>query len=412
MSTASGAGVLREVPLGPGGPVVVRGAVEVERTVDGWLPRRLPAWAREQIPDVFMRHTAAESTGIRLAFRTAARVVELEVRSTRMAPRTDAVLPPGVYELTDEHAILASAGAVAGSRYVFSFERPEGVVVPGPASLVRFAGIDGDGSPRDLELWLPYNESVELLSLHADAPVSAPSPSARLRWLHHGSSISHGYRAATATGTWPAVAARRAGVELTNLAFSGNAMLDPFTARTMRDTEAELITLKVGINLVNGDVMRVRAFRPAVDGFLDTLREGHPTTPIVVVSPIWCEPVEHSAGPTVQDPSRAEEWSIAGGTPEQLTEGKLSLGVIREELRTIVARRAARDPNLAYLDGLALYGAADAAAMPLPDNLHPGPDVQRLIGERFADAVLAPHAVRAIAANRVVLDELSRRRRR
>ena len=44
----------------------------------------------------------------------------------------------------------------------------------------------------------------------------------------------------------------------TNLGFSGSAMLDPFTARTIRDQPADLISLKLGINLVNGDAMRMR----------------------------------------------------------------------------------------------------------------------------------------------------------
>lgn len=289
--------------------------------------------------------------------------------------------------------MIASASGVAGSRYVFSFEHPEGRTVEGPLTTVRFEALPGDALELEpeLELWLPYTDSIELVALRADAPVRPPAPppgSPPLRWLHHGSSISHGYRAESTTGTWPVVAALAAGVELTNLAFSGNAVLDPFTARTMRDVPADLITVKLGINLVNGDLMRMRAFRPAVDGFLDTLREGHPSTPIVVISPIWCEPVEASAGPTVQDPSRAEEWSIAGGTPEQVAEGKLSLRSIRSALAEIVARRSATDPHLSYLDGLELYGPADAAAMPLPDNLHPGPDVMRLIGERFAARVL------------------------
>ena len=54
----------------------------------------------------------------------------------------------------------------------------------------------------------------------------------------------------------------------------------------MRDTPADLISVKIGINLVNTDLMRVRAFGPAVHGFLDTIREGHPSTPLLVVSPI------------------------------------------------------------------------------------------------------------------------------
>jgi len=375
--------------------VEIRGAIAIDRTDHGLLPRRLPAWARAQIPDTFMVQTTAESAGVRLAFRTAASVLELDVQATRMVPDDVAPVPASSYDLTGGGSLVAQALAVAGSRYVFSFEHPSGQVVPGPASTVRFEGLGAaDGLERDFELWLPYTDEVELLALRADAPVTHPREADALRWLHHGSSISHGYRAASTTGTWPVVAALRAGVDLTSVAFSGNAMLDPFTARTMRDAPADLISLKIGINLVNGDVMRLRAFRPAVHGFLDTIRDGHPETPIVVASPIWCEPVEHSAGPTVQDPSKSFEWSIAGGTADDAAQGKLSLGVIRAELRDIVARRSASDPNLHYLDGLELYGRADAAAMPLPDNLHPGPDAQRHIGERFAELVLEPFTAR------------------
>ncbi|SDK89258.1 GDSL-like Lipase/Acylhydrolase family protein [Glycomyces sambucus] len=368
-------------------PAMVRGAVELEATGRGLLPHRLPRWARRQIPDRFMVQTSAESTGVRLALRTAADVIELDVQARRIAADAETPFPPSTYELTEAGAVAAVATAVAGSRFVFTFERPEGEIVPGPDATVRFTGL-ANGAERDLELWLPYHDAVELLELRADAPVAAQPDTGALRWVHHGSSISHGYRAETTTGTWPAVAALRAGVHLTNLAFSGNAMLDPFTARTIRDTPADLITLKTGINLVNGDVMRVRAFRPAVDGFLDTIREGHPETPIVLVSPIWCEPVETKAGPTVQDPDRAEEWSVAGGTEADVRAGKLSLQVIRAEIAAIVDRRQDDDHRLHHLDGLTLYSGIDAAASPLPDNLHPGPDVQRLIGERFAERVL------------------------
>ncbi|MFC3493811.1 GDSL-type esterase/lipase family protein [Glycomyces rhizosphaerae] len=371
-------------------PEMIRGAVEIEETDRGLIPHRLPRWARRQIPDRFMIQTSAESAGIRLALRTAADVVELDVQTRRIAADATAPMPPSAYEITEGGALVATATAPIGSRYVFTFERPNGEIAPGPDATVRFEGLAA-GVERDLELWLPYYDHVELLALRVDAPVSTVADAA-LRWVHHGSSISHGYRADTTTGTWPVVAALESGAHLTNLAFSGNAMLDPFTARTIRDIRADLVSLKLGINLVCGDVMRVRAFRPAVDGFLDTIREGHPDTPIVLVSPIWCEPVETSAGPTIQDPARSEEWSIAAGSEDDVATGKLSLRVIRAELESIVDRRRADgDRRLHYLDGLALYGENDAAAMPLPDNLHPGPDVQRLIGERFADQILAQH---------------------
>lgn len=388
---------LRRVPIERS---MIRGAVEIEETARGLLPHRLPAWARPQIPDRFMVQTSAESAGIRLALRTAADVIELDVQGRRIADSATTPLSPSVYEVTSGAALVASAAVPTGSRFVFTFEDPSGEVVPGPDATARFEGL-GTGGERELELWLPYNDHVELLELRADAPVAvAPEPEA-LRWVHHGSSISHGYRADSTTGTWPVVAALRAGSALTNLAFSGNAMLDPFTARTIRDTPADLISLKTGINVISGDAMRMRTFRPALEGFVDTIRDGHPDTPIVLVSPIWCEPVESHAGPTIQDPDRDTEWSIAEGTEADVEKGKLSLRTIRAATAAIVERRRGDgDELLHYVDGLSLYGERDASVMPLPDNLHPGPDVQRLIGERFADAVLAGFKPRKLQRSR------------
>ena len=124
-------------------------------------------------------------------------------------------------------------------------------------------------------------------------------------WLHHGSSISHGSDAESPSTTWPALAAALGGVELVNLGFGGSALLDPFTARTLRDTPADLISVKIGINLVNTDLMRLRAFGPAVHGFLDTIREGHPSTPLLVVSPLLCPIHEDTPGPAGAGPRPA-----------------------------------------------------------------------------------------------------------
>ena len=138
--------------------------------------------------------------------------------------------------------------------------------------------------------------------------------------------------------------------------------------------------------MVNHDVMRLRAFRAAVHGFLDTIRDGHPTTPLLLVSPIWCGIHEDTPGPAGPDLSAIASGVlrfVATGDPAEVATGRLTLQVIRAELAGIVAHRA--DPRLAYLDGLALFGEADAATYPLPDDLHPGPDAHRLIGERFAE---------------------------
>lgn len=367
------------------GPVELRGAVRVARTEHGVLPKRLSAASERQLPDDFMRASVSQCAGIRLAFRTTATRIELSVLATKLIESEVAPMPPADYELTVDGELVQRRSSTAGNRLVFTFEEPDAYLIAGEPDTLRFEGLPQHD--KEIELWLPYTDEVELLELRADAPVTRPAPVNRLRWLHHGSSISHGYVASSTTSTWPVASARAAHAELTSVAFSGNAMLDQLTARTMRDVPADFISLKVGINLVNADAMRMRVFRTAVHGFLDTIRDGHPTTPLLVVSPIFCGPVEDAAGPTIQDPSRTEPWTTTAGTVEDVAAGKLSLNAIRDELSRIVKQRRESDPAIHYLDGLKLYGASDAETMPMPDNLHPADDVQALIAARFVELV-------------------------
>ncbi|MEU8779120.1 SGNH/GDSL hydrolase family protein [Streptomyces sp. NPDC048606] len=364
---------------------LLRGALDLERTERGLLPHRLPAWARRQIPDGQLAMAQSQPAGVRLAFRTRATAVELDVVATKRIYRGAPPRPDGVYELLVDGRLAGRAVAPEGDALVIDLSSGATHTRPGPVETLRFTGLPEH--EKAVEIWLPYDETTRLVALRTDDPVDPPRTGDRRVWVHHGSSISHGSNAATPTGTWPAVAAALGAVELVNLGFGGSAVLDPFTARTIRDTPADLISVKVGINIVNLDVMRLRAFGPAVHGFLDTIREGHPTTPLLVVSPLHCALHEDTPGPTLPDLGALSEGRmgfVAAGDPAETAAGKLTLAVIRAELARIVGERAADDPHLYHLDGLDLYGEADAAAMPLPDALHPDPAAHRHIGERFA----------------------------
>jgi len=154
---------------------------------------------------------------------------------------------------------------------------------------------------KDVALWLPQAAAVELRALRIDAGAEVASRvRTGRRWVHYGSSISHCMEAATPLGIWPAVAARRAGVELLSLGFAGQCHLDGFVARTIRELDADCISAKVGINIVNADSMKERCFVPALHAFLDTIRERKPVTPILLVSPILCPIAEDHVGPTVR----------------------------------------------------------------------------------------------------------------
>jgi hypothetical protein len=368
----------------------IHGAVDLEQTRAGILPHRLPAWARAQCPDAQLAMAESQPSGVRLVFQTAATALELTVLATKRVYGALGPRPDGVYDLfIDGH--LARQGSVQGGRALhIDMATGTASLVEGEAQALLFSGLPAEG--KIVELWLPHDEVTELVSLRSDAALFPVAASGKPRWVHHGSSISHGSNTTHPSGTWPAVAAARAGLDLLNLGYSGNAVLDPFVARTIRDLPADLISIKIGINLVNKDLMRLRAFGPAVHGFLDTIRDGHPATPLLVISPVFCPIHETVPGPSVYDMDALAEGRLlfrAGGSVDEVRQGKLTLGVIREQLRIVVEQRAAGDANIRYVDGLALYGPNDNVRLPLPDELHPDAASHRLIGERFAELLRA-----------------------
>jgi hypothetical protein len=368
----------------------IHGAVDIEQTPAGLLPHRLPAWARAQCPDAQLAMAESQPSGVRLVFQTMATALELVVLATKRAYGGLAPRPDGIYDLFIDGR-LAHQGSVQGGRTLhIDMATGAASVVEGEAQSLRFSGLPGEG--KIVELWLPHDEVTELVALRSDAALFPVAASGKRRWVHHGSSISQGSNTTHPSGTWPAVAAARAGLDLLNLGYSGNALLDPFVARSIRELPADLISVKIGINLVNKDLMRLRAFGPAVHGFLDTIREGHPSTPLLVVSPIFCPIHEALPGPSVYDLEALAAGRLlfrAGGSADEVRQGKLTLGVIREQLQAIVAQRAAGDANIHYVDGLELYGPTDNLRLPLPDELHPDAASHRLIGERFAGCLQA-----------------------
>ncbi|NJP42359.1 SGNH/GDSL hydrolase family protein [Actinacidiphila epipremni] len=368
---------------------LLRGHLDVEATAHGLLPHRLTARARRQIPDDQLAVAEAQPSGVRLAFRTRATVVELDTLPTKRVYQGFPPPPDGVYDLLVDGVPAGRATVPGGNlRTITDMFTQTAELTEGQPGTARFAGLPG--GDKDVEIWLPHTEITELIALRTDAPVEPARAAGRRVWLHHGSSISHGSNATRPTAIWPALAAASGGVELVNLGFSGSALVDPFTARAMRDTPADLISVKLGINVVNADLMRLRAFTPAVHGFLDTLREGHPTTPLLVVSPILCPVQEDTPGPLAPDFADGTLRFKALGDPAERAAGRLTLTAVREALAAVVTARTPDDPHLHYLDGLALYGPEDHAELPLPDGLHPDDPGHHRIAANFTRLAFTP----------------------
>jgi hypothetical protein len=362
---------------------LLRGALELEPTGRGVLPHRLPAWARAQYDDAQMTMVESQPAGVRLVISTRATVIELDTVPTKREYTGAPPRPDGVYDVLVDGRLFAQLTAKGGNVITMDLMTGAAETRQGEPQTLEITGLPAGA--KTVEIWLPHDETTELVGLRTDAPVE-PVPISGRVWLHHGSSISHGSNATHPTGTWPALAAARTGVELLNLGFGGSAYLQPFIARTIRDTPADLISVKLGINVVNSDSFRLRSFTPAVHGFLDTIRDGHPDTPLLVVSPILCPIHEDRPGPTAWDLSAlaaGELRFVATGNPDEIPAGKLTLSVVRAELARITAQRAASDPNLHYLDGRELYGEPDNAVHPLSDGLHPDAATHQLIADRF-----------------------------
>lgn len=356
--------------------IVVSGALEVTRRPDSLRLNRLPAAWRSQSPDAAFDLMTAMTSGVRLSLRTTAEALEIEVKETGLQfdgeDRRLALIEAYADGVKVGAARLTSGPTLQVGENGVNFRR-------GEASLARF-GLPA-GAKR-VDLWLPQSAGSEVLGLRIDGDLLAP-PTPLRRWAHYGSSISHGMEAAGPSMTWPAEVARARSLDLFNLGLAGQCHLDPFMARVIRDGDFDLISLKIGVNISAGDTLRRRTFGPALHGFLDTLRETAPRTPILVISPILSPLIEATPGPLIRGPG-AVYRNLPRPVPEH--DGALGLAELRRLVADIVAGRIARgDSQLRLLDGQALFGPAEEAL--LVDQLHPGPEGHALMAERFLQAV-------------------------
>ena len=320
---------------------LIYGAISLNRTPDWIEPWRLPYEDRALYPSIgdALLERASTSAGVRLRFSTDATAAGLA---------TEPHDGPRPFDLTIDGDLIQTVQQAAGE------------------DEVSFVGLP-TGS-KTVELWLPQRHgTVRMRSLLTDGGVSVePSPDDRPKWIAYGSSITHCAQARSPACTWPAIAARTKGMNLTCLGYGGNCHIEPMIARIIRDREADFISLKLGINVYGGASLGPRTFKAAVIGLVRIIREAHADTPIVVISPIASPPRETTRNP-------------AGFTLEEM----------RGEVEDAVHRMQATcgDSALRYVNGLELFGP-DLATDYLPDKLHPNADAQEIIARNVLEHVL------------------------
>ena len=346
---------------------------------DGWVSfSRLPLWTWKQFGVSGLHRWTRFPSGVRLRFRTEALTIALEVH---VMPLTIArvIEEPAVarFDLLIDGAEAATVPAVKGGQLRLEMDGPlvtNEEFIRGEGEEITFANLKP--GVKEIEIWLPAGALVEIRDISADSEILPPTLSERKKWVHYGSSISQCAETERPLDIWSVHASRLLGLDIRNLGLAGECHIDGFVARTIADTPADFISLKLGINVVNGDSMRERSFIPAVHNFLDTIREKKPNTPILIISPIVCPFHEVNPGPSLI--GDAGFTSMERPTP--LAAGALNLPKIRAILEKIVAER--EDAHLYFMSGLELFNEGDLGMM--PDLLHPNSAGYRLMGERFA----------------------------
>ncbi|MFD3583816.1 SGNH/GDSL hydrolase family protein [Streptomyces sp. NPDC058683] len=356
----------------------VVGALEKIPGPAGVALHRAPGPGRDQLADTAYEFISTVPSGVRLEMLTDATGIELDARITQVV-MTGSEPSDAVFDLVVDGELRAP---VTSSDQTLIHVDPATMALeehPAPPATVRFR-LGSEPRERRVEIWLSNSRATQLVDVRVPHEASVrPAPASGPVWVHHGSSISQCSEADRPTGTWPAIVARRAGRSLVNLGLGGECHLDPFMARAIRDLPADAISLELGINIVAGDTMRERTFVPAFHGFLDTVRDGHPDTPILVISPIVCPAAETRPGPTLPG---ADGRVRTLDRPAELAVGALTLARVRELLAEHVERRRkAGDHRLHLIDGTTLFGPEDTAD--LPDGLHPNPAGYARMAERF-----------------------------
>ena len=370
----------------PGG-IKVHGALDFDRRHEGLGVRRLPAWTRPQVPEG-LDVMARMPSGVRICMQSNATRIGLDAITGALA-QANGETRPVHFDLQMGDSIQNKQVEPTNKIVVRNSTPGQFEVVRSDLKTVWFEDLGSHS--KFVEIWLPHNAFVTLQAIHLDGEIETDLQDKRPQWIHYGSSISHCMEASSPSQTWPAVAARATGLSLTSFGFGGQCHLDPFVARTIAKLQADLISIKVGINIINMDSMKERVFVPLLHGFLDTIREQQPMTPICLISPIFCPSAEEHPGPTI--PNSDGKFETLPGL-EQFRQGSMSLQRVREILADVVRLRSAADANLDYLDGLKLFSASDEHL--LPDHLHPNNEGYARMGNRFSELYLRPHFAKGV----------------
>ena len=281
--------------------------------VDTWAQAQIPAGVRLELDgDASEVEIAHETRSPDAGMRGAGGNIAFQLwRGDELVDEEKAAHPDGVVRLKLGHPSTTGPAIV----YLPEAMRP----------VIRdVRGIDGDIEPAPL----------------------------RPRWICYGDSVAEGWLASAPALAWPAIVARRHGLDVINMGYAGAGRGEIVSAEHIAELDAAVISVAHGTNCWNRVPFSVGLFTEQLTAFLDIVRQGHRDTPILVVSPV--------VRPDAED------------TPNRLGASLADLRVAMEQV--VRGRIAAGDARMRLVGGRALIGEEQLA-----DDVHPNDDGHRAI---------------------------------
>ncbi len=288
------------------------------------LPVQLKDTYREPVWDL-----AQSPSGGRLRFRT---------DSTAIAIRLEYPKPPG---MTNMHAF----GQTGVDLYIDGAYRGTAVAArdsaPGKTQEHTYFQ-DQPRREREITLYLPLYMPVKVIAIgiDSDAKLAPPSPLRIAKPLvFYGTSITQGGCASRSGMSYQAILGRMLDADFVNLGFSGNGLGEPELARAVASIDASYYVLDFAQNNKT-----VESLAENYAPFLETIRQSHPDTPVLVITPIY-----------TSRESMGRDARLEG---------------MRELIRTAAARRIADgDRHIEIVEGTDLLGPSRGDG--LVDGTHP-----------------------------------------
>jgi lysophospholipase L1-like esterase len=241
------------------------------------------------------------------------------------------------------HASLGYLGGGEGHEFVVWHDGERVAQVDAEAGEHTVRLPVGGGAGRVI-VYLPERMGPTVLEVRGVGGSIEPAPS-QPRWLCYGDSIAEGWVVTTADRAWPMVAARAHELDVVNLGYAGAARGEIPSAEELAELDADVISIAHGTNCWTRTPHSTELFAAGLRTFLAIVRDGHPATPVVAVSPITRPDAE--------------------STPNRLG---TTLGDLRATFEEVVRERiAAGDDRLTLVEGLPLVAPGQLA-----DQIHPG----------------------------------------